>query len=181
MLEASVRNQLAPEGDDAYRAYADDEADGALEALFAQVGAYEGTPGSLMIDVMPTFDKACLGAPDVKIMHIFTTGWALGNFKGKRKDPAVAVAARRAAAASVHASESESEEDEAAGTEGIYSGRDAHEQSLDTACKIEFCIRNQVKTADMYRRSASEFFGGSHVQRCASCMWIGHNNRTCWK
>jgi hypothetical protein len=52
----------------------EEEEEGALEALFAQVGAFDGTPGWLTIDAMPTFDKAGLGAPDVKIMHIFTTG-----------------------------------------------------------------------------------------------------------
>jgi hypothetical protein len=58
----------------------DDDDDGherALEALMTQVGTYDGMAGWLSCAEMPTFDKHGLGACDVKIAHIFTTGATL--------------------------------------------------------------------------------------------------------
>lgn len=64
----------------------------------------------------------------------------------------------------------------------VLNNRDPHEQSIDTACKIEFCVRNNITTmSGIYSRFAPSFAGGTNIQRCGNpqCRWIGHKINNC--
>ena len=62
----------------------------------------------------------------------------------------------------------------------IRTNRDPHEQNIDTACKIEFLIRNgEHKNGVSGLQAAYKRFVTTKTHRCTSCDRIGHNSSTC--